>query len=313
MALQAPITFANAVTAVQGLTRDNINNPQFATATNLLPVFNQAVKHINAKTRSIVIDNLDSPIIYQGAPVQTILAAPVNSGASSITVAQNLNIVAGLVLTINDPNPAHTESVTVANTYTPGSTTVPLTGTTTYSHVQGCGVVSNTRLYDFPNNFNAVYALDFNGMILKHVQYDTLGDIYSIWGQHWDMIRGIPKYWYTSTNTPGGVNKFGVFPVYPSGFGWPIHLFSIVDPPAPTSSSDTTTTTGLDSRLDMAVVYWMCEYMMASRRDLAYAQYFNQKWKEVLADYADNQISRQARDGGDQFLDNNSPYLSETF
>lgn len=312
MPLLTGITFAKAVTLVQILTRDNGAVTQYATPTLLLDAFIQAVKDINQQTRSVVIDNLESPIIYQGAPVVTVLATAANSGASSILVAQNLNLLAGMTLTINDPTPSNSETLTVANTYVPGSTTVPFTTTLAHSHVQGCGVTSNNRLYDFPNGFNAVYRMDFNGMALDHVQLDTLYDIYSIWGQHWDIIRGIPKYWYTSTNQAGSQTKFGIFPVYPSGTGWPIHLFSVVDPPQPSGTGDTTTTTGLDSKLDMAVVHWMCEYVMIARRELAYAQYFNQKWKEALSNYASNQISRQSREG-DAFLDNNRPYLSETF
>ena len=66
-----------------------------------------------------------------GYPVTT-LQTLVNSGASSLTVANGVGIVPGMTLTItDDPN---TETLTVGSGYTFGSTTVPLVANTVSAH-----------------------------------------------------------------------------------------------------------------------------------------------------------------------------------
>ena len=74
-----------------------------------------------------------------GYPVCT-LAANTNAGATSITVDSGLGIVAGQDLKIYDG--ASSENVTVATTYTYGSTTVPLASATLYAHQAGDAVSS---------------------------------------------------------------------------------------------------------------------------------------------------------------------------
>ena len=305
MALPSGILFKDAVTYCQFLTRDNGNVTQFATAANLVPVFNKAVVKINHITRSRVISNLETPIIYQGPPVVTSLSASVSAGGSSMTVLQTATIIAGMSLVMNDSNPAHVETVTVANSYVQGQNPVPITGTFTYNHAQGTGVASTNRLYDFPTGMNSVYQVDFNGIPLIYGQLDTLYPIYSIFGQSWYAIKGYPKYWYQDGS------KFGIFPNYPTS-GLPIRLWSVSDPSPVTSSADTTTTTQLDQKLDDAITYKMCELLAISRRELTYAKVFSELLKSELLDYEQNQNERQSRDGV-EFLDHTMPYLTETF
>lgn len=74
-----------------------------------------------------------------GYPVST-LAANSSVGATSLTVDTGLGITAGQSLKIFDG--ASTENVTVASTYTYGSTTVPLASATLYAHQIGDAVTS---------------------------------------------------------------------------------------------------------------------------------------------------------------------------
>lgn len=305
MALPSGSKFSDLVAYCAFLTRDNGNVTQFATAVNLMPVFNKSIVKVNAITRSRVISNIENPIIYAGPPVATNLSSPATGGASSFNVSQVQSIVAGMVLTINDVTPANVESVTVANSYVTGSLPVTITGTLAHSHAQGTGVSSNTRLYDFPTGMNSVYQVDFNGIPLSFAQLDTLYPIYSIFGQAWYAIKGYPKYWYQDGA------QFGIFPNFPSA-GLPIRLWSVKDPTPVTSSADTSTTTQLDQKLDDMVAYKMCELLAVSRRELPYANYFRGLFDVEKMDYEQNQNERQSREGV-EFLDHTMPYLGETF
>ena len=68
----------------------------------------------------------------------TLLAAGVNAGVSTITVTDASGITAGTRLTMYDG--ANTETVTVASTYTYGSLTVPLTAAVGFAHASGISV-----------------------------------------------------------------------------------------------------------------------------------------------------------------------------
>lgn len=70
----------------------------------------------------------------------TSLSASVASGAASVTVGSATGIYPDSVLTIYDlPND---ETVTVAPSYVPGGTVLPLTGTTQYGHASGTQVTN---------------------------------------------------------------------------------------------------------------------------------------------------------------------------
>lgn len=75
---------------------------------------------------------------YVAGYVNTTLAAGVSAGGTSLTVVSGAGIQVGAVLRINDG--ANQESVTVANTYTYGSTTVPLTSALAYNHSSGVAI-----------------------------------------------------------------------------------------------------------------------------------------------------------------------------
>lgn len=75
---------------------------------------------------------------YTAGYVNTTLAAQANAGATTLTVVDSHGIQAGAVLRINDG--ANQETVTVASTYTYGSTTVPLTSATLYTHASGVAI-----------------------------------------------------------------------------------------------------------------------------------------------------------------------------
>src|SRR5690242_11523489 len=154
MALLKGITYSKATQLVQVLTRDAGNVSQYATAAVCLDAFNQAVKHINGLTRSVTIDNLSNPVIYQGAPIITNLSLPATATNTSITVQNLLNITAGMSMTISGNG--LTEVVTVAGGYVAGTQPVTLSAGLVNSYPAGSGVISNTRLYDFPTGFSAV-------------------------------------------------------------------------------------------------------------------------------------------------------------
>lgn len=75
---------------------------------------------------------------YLAAYVTTTLANSPIQGASSVEVADPTGVVAGDVLRIWEPGTE--EPVTVANTYTTGSTTVPLTSGLLHDHAAGAGI-----------------------------------------------------------------------------------------------------------------------------------------------------------------------------
>jgi hypothetical protein len=75
---------------------------------------------------------------YVNGYANTTIATAASASATSITVANGAGIVAGQMLTIYDG--VNTEQVTVASTYTFGSTTVPLTHGLTYAHAVGVSV-----------------------------------------------------------------------------------------------------------------------------------------------------------------------------
>jgi hypothetical protein len=75
---------------------------------------------------------------YVNGWANTTTAATATAGATSLTVASGLGITAGGSLRIYDG--ASSELVTVADNYTFGSTTVPLTAAITYTHAAGISV-----------------------------------------------------------------------------------------------------------------------------------------------------------------------------
>jgi hypothetical protein len=75
---------------------------------------------------------------YVNGYANSVLAANTSIGATSLTVAEGAGIVAGGMLNLYDG--ASTERVTVASTYTFGSTTVPLTSGLVYAHTAGVSV-----------------------------------------------------------------------------------------------------------------------------------------------------------------------------
>ena len=70
---------------------------------------------------------------------QTALTAQANSGATSIAVASATGLIAGGTLGL-ETGTGLAEAVTIANTYTPGSLTVPLTAALAFTHVSGAVV-----------------------------------------------------------------------------------------------------------------------------------------------------------------------------
>jgi hypothetical protein len=77
----------------------------------------------------------------------TILTATATAGAAAIQVQSALGIYAGSVLTIYDG--VNTETVTVASTYTSG-TTLPLTAGLLYTHTYTAGVQNNISVSALP-------------------------------------------------------------------------------------------------------------------------------------------------------------------
>jgi hypothetical protein len=75
---------------------------------------------------------------YINGYANAILTGSVSAGATSVTVDNGLGIIAGEMLNIYDG--ASTERVTVANSYTFGSTTVPLAAPLAYDHSAGVSV-----------------------------------------------------------------------------------------------------------------------------------------------------------------------------
>lgn len=70
---------------------------------------------------------------YVAGYTNTLLASPAVAGATTITVKNGTGITAGQILSLYDG--LYTENVTVASTYTFGSTTVPLTSALVNSHL----------------------------------------------------------------------------------------------------------------------------------------------------------------------------------
>jgi hypothetical protein len=89
--------------------------------------------------------SLFAQVTYVNGYANTILAADVAAGASSIVVKGTLGIFAGMPLTISDDKNGTTETVTVGAGYVAGSTTVPLVAPVGSQHTAGVGVSALPR------------------------------------------------------------------------------------------------------------------------------------------------------------------------
>lgn len=97
---------------------------------------------INAPAGIVRGCEYDTSFQYVAGFPNTLLAASVAAGASSVSVASATGIYPGSAMTIFDlPND---EPVTVASSYVPGATTIPLTTTTQFAHP------SNATLSNLP-------------------------------------------------------------------------------------------------------------------------------------------------------------------
>jgi hypothetical protein len=76
--------------------------------------------------------------IFWAGYVTTTLANSPTQAATSVQVTDPTAVIAGDVLRIWEPGSE--ESITVANTYVPGSTTVPLTAGLAHAHTTGAGI-----------------------------------------------------------------------------------------------------------------------------------------------------------------------------
>lgn len=148
--------------------------------------------------------------------------------------------------------------------------------------------VVGTRLYAIPSGQQDIYELQYNGGPLPFRQLSEMPEFY---GQGWYAITGEPECWYIEDEQVG---------LYPraSSAGKPIVLFSVKRPTPMTAVGHTT---GMDYRLDMAVLYWAAEFIMISRREFDCAAEHRGKWKEALEIYQSVQINKRVR-GGRTFL-----------
>lgn len=94
---------------------------------------------------------------YTSGYVNTTVAVASTAGQSSLTVTDSSGIVAGMRLRIYDG--ANSESITVASTYTYGSTTVPTTSVMLYNHAVGAS------LGNLPNAIKEACILVVNALI----------------------------------------------------------------------------------------------------------------------------------------------------
>ena len=106
------------------------------TGTNLYPQFQ--AKWVAAGAGTTVAS---LPLGYAPAwpSPSTTLTAQANSGTASLQVAAAAGLIAGGTLGL-DTGTTIAETVTIANTYTPGSLTVPLTANLAFTHANGAAV-----------------------------------------------------------------------------------------------------------------------------------------------------------------------------
>jgi len=90
-------------------------------------------------------DSVFAQVTYVNGYANTTLASQAAAAATSLTVASALGIFPGLPLTIYDDANAATETVTVAGTYTQGSTTVPITSGLINAHAAGISISALPR------------------------------------------------------------------------------------------------------------------------------------------------------------------------
>lgn len=84
-------------------------------------------------------------VTYVNGYTNTTLAASAIAGATSVTVTDATGIFPGLPMTILDDQTPSTEHVTVAASYTVGSTTVPLAAATVNAHTAGTAISALPR------------------------------------------------------------------------------------------------------------------------------------------------------------------------
>jgi hypothetical protein len=160
--------------------------------------------------------------------------------------------------------------------------------------------VANQALYDIPTHTTSgepmqdILEVYYNGKPLTLLSLTEAR-----------MSSGIGNPWW---NRPGDPIRFleengkiHLYPVPPIS-NVPIQVWGFSGIKQPTSSTDSTTTSQVDGRLDKCIIYAGCEYIANIRHEDDMASKYLALKKEALREYQEVQVDRHMR-GSTQFLD----------
>lgn len=135
--------------------------------------------------------------------------------------------------------------------------------------------VANQRLYSMPTGIGDVYKVLVDGDIMVRANFD---DLAKMGGTDWWKKTGRPTHYYFEDLS--GTKKIGFWPTPGS-----VYYFVTMGNNIPTAMSAAGNYPDIDERLHNAVVFKVCQWVMASRREMQKADYWEKQYEGEVAKY----------------------------
>ncbi len=135
--------------------------------------------------------------------------------------------------------------------------------------------VAGQRLYPLPADFMGIFLLSVNRIRMRPARLDEFAR-----NVQWWRLPGFPSVYYFERNPNDNTYNFGLW-LQPADT-WPIGLSYLVQPLAMANVGDSP---DLDVRLHPAIVHYVCEQVMKTRREFEKAAIWQQAYQVDLAEY----------------------------